>query len=65
MTKCKIVLNKVRDVLDNDESYNELLSEIENDELSEKKLDNYLSNKDVYERSKCIIIFDAKVLHIT
>ena len=53
--KCKIVLNKVKDVLDDDDSYNALLEEIENDSSAEKRLDEYLLNKDVYDRSKSIL----------
>ena len=53
--KCKAVLDKVKSVLDDDDSYNELISDIESDERIQKTLDEYLLNRDVYERSKSLL----------
>ena len=53
--KCKTVLNKVKDFLDDDDLYDGLLDELDNDITKEKEIDEYLLNKDVYERSKSII----------
>ena len=50
--RCKSVLNKVKEVLDNDDSYNDLLNDIKQDD---NDLDEYLMNKDVFERTKSIL----------
>ena len=53
--RSKAVLDKVKHVLDDDDLYNELLIEIKADDTSNGKLDEYLFNRDLYQRSKDIL----------
>ena len=55
LLKIGVCPTKVKGVLDNDESFIELLDDIKSDNGQEKKLEEYLMKKDVYQRSASIL----------